>query len=74
MSKRKADEAAGEMTKQQKDAKKLRFCRGAVESRDRFTAEVCLDADLREAIAWIASPTVEEASRSNSVRRHCALM
>ncbi len=40
-----------------KAARKVQFCREAVESRDRFADCVVLDEDLHAALHWIKSRT-----------------
>ena len=44
------------------DAEKLRFCREALEQADPFAAKECLDPELQEIVAWIASRSAEEVN------------
>ena len=36
---------------------KVRFCREAVDSRDRFQRTLVLDDDLAEAVQWVSTHT-----------------
>ncbi len=54
------------------EALKVRFCREAVEGRDRFQRASVFDEDLEETLQWVAERAAEEVGNTLHVARDLA--
>ena len=64
-------EAKASADAKEKVTAKIKFCREAVEGRDRFAKSSVFDDDLESALQWIKQTSPEEVSSTNFCLSHC---